>query len=92
VLEDTERLEAGMIEGMENAGAAVVGVERSDDESSSIEFFSDQGVSSVDSIDLRSGEVALVFALGGAEGSFGVKPTADRLLPELLAPAAASTE
>jgi hypothetical protein len=27
-----------------------------------------------------------VFALRGAEGSFGVKSSADRLLPDLLAP------
>jgi hypothetical protein len=87
VQEDTERLEAGLIEGMDNAGATVVGVERSDDENSSIESFSDHGVSSVDSVDLRAGEVALVFALAGAEGNFGIKGTADRLLPDLLAPA-----
>jgi hypothetical protein len=87
VQEDTDRFEAGLIEGMDNAGATVVGVERSDDEDSSIEFFSDHGVSSVDSVDLRAGEVALVFALAGAEGNFGIKGTADRLLPDLLAPA-----
>ena len=28
----------------------------------------------------------MVFALLGAEGSFGVKGSADRLLPELLVP------
>ncbi len=28
----------------------------------------------------------MVFALLGAEGSFGVKGSADRLLPDLLAP------
>jgi hypothetical protein len=92
VQDDTERLEAGLIEGMRNAGATVVGVERSDDEDSSIEFFDGQGVSSVDSVDLRSGEVALVFALGGAEGSFGVKESADRLLPDLVAPAVGTGE
>jgi Copper transport outer membrane protein, MctB len=92
VEEDTERLETGLIEGMDNAGATVVGVERSDDESSSIEFFADQGISSVDSVDLRSGEVALVFALAGAEGNFGIKGTADRLLPDLLAPADSPTQ
>ena len=32
------------------------------------------------------GKVALVYALGGAEGDFGVKDTADALLPDLLAP------
>jgi Copper transport outer membrane protein, MctB len=92
VQDDTDRLEAGLIEGMDNAGATVVGVERSDDEDSSIEFFNDRGVSSVDSIDLRSGEVALVFALAGAEGNFGIKGTADRLLPDLLAPADEPTQ
>ncbi|HEX2467112.1 MAG TPA: copper transporter [Solirubrobacterales bacterium] len=92
VLEDTERLEAGLIEGMRASGATVVGVERSDDESSSVDFFDEQGVSSVDSIDLRSGQLALVLALDGAEGKFGVKPSADRLLPELVAPATDSAE
>jgi hypothetical protein len=38
----------------------------------------------VDSVDLTSGKVAMVFALLGAEGDFGVKETADRLLPDLL--------
>jgi hypothetical protein len=84
VLADTERLDAGLIEGMRDTGAVVVGVERSDDESSSIEFFDEQDVSSVDSVDLRSGQVALVLALAGAEGRFGVKASADRLLPDLL--------
>jgi hypothetical protein len=28
----------------------------------------------------------MVFALGGAEGSFGIKDSADRLLPDLLTP------
>ena len=40
---------------------------------------------STTSIEL-SGKVALVYALGGAKGEFGVKETADALLPDLLAP------
>jgi Copper transport outer membrane protein, MctB len=90
VLADTERLDAGLIEGMRDTGAVVVGVERSDDDNSSIDFFDEQDISSVDSVDLRSGQVALVFALAGAEGRFGVKASADRLLPDLLAPAVGS--
>ena len=85
--EDTDRLEAGMVEGLRRAEITLVGVERSDAESSSIAAFSDQDLSSVDSVDLISGRVALVLALDGAEGTFGVKETADRLLPELLPPA-----
>ena len=41
----------------------------------------------VDSVDLLSGRVALVYALtGAASGNFGVKDTADSLLPDLLTP------
>ena len=38
------------------------------------------------SIDLISGRVALVYALNGSEGNYGIKPTADRLLPRLPQP------
>ena len=49
----------------------------------------DQGVATVDSVDLISGRVALVFALtGSASGNFGIKESADSLLPDLLAPGA----
>ena len=40
----------------------------------------------VDDVDATAGKVAMVFALLGANGDFGVKDSADRLLPELLVP------
>jgi hypothetical protein len=40
----------------------------------------------VDSVDLVSGRVALVYALNGSEGNYGFKATADRLLPALRHP------
>jgi len=43
-------------------------------------------MASVDDIDLVAGRLAAVLALLGAEGSFGVKSSADSLLPDLLAP------
>ena len=54
---------------------------------SSISFFQGNNLSSVDDIDLTAGRLATVYALLGAEGSFGVKGSADRLLPDLIAPA-----
>jgi len=56
-------------------------------EPSSVSFFNGNDLTSVDDADLAAGHVATVFALLGAEGSFGVKGSADRLLPDLLAPA-----
>jgi hypothetical protein len=82
----SSRLEVGILEGASAAGAPLVGVERSADEESSIAFFDARGMSSVDNLDQAAGRVALAFALRGAAGSFGVKETADGLVPDLLAP------
>jgi hypothetical protein len=85
---DTDALESGLLDGLEGNGTLpVVGVERSDAEVSSIGFFNSAGLTAtVDSVDLVSGRVALVYALNGSEGNYGIKPTADRLLPGLRHP------
>ena len=79
-------LESGLMSGIVATKTPAVGVETSTEESSSISFFQGNDLSSVDDIDLVAGRLATVFALLGAEGSFGVKGSADRLLPDLLAP------
>jgi hypothetical protein len=81
-----DELEAGVIRGLLDAGVRVVGAEREDTEPSSIEFFDGEGLATVDSIDQLPGKVALVLALDGADGNFGVKDTADSLLPDLIEP------
>ena len=86
VADAVDVLEDGLIDGMSSTGAAMVGVERSDTEESAVSFFDERGVATVDNVDQLPGRVALVFSLAGAEGNFGVKETADRLLPDLLAP------
>jgi hypothetical protein len=80
------RLESALIGGIEATRALAVGVEKSTDETSSVSFFQGGGLSSVDDVELTAGQLATVFALLGAEGSFGSKGSADRLLPDLLAP------
>jgi hypothetical protein len=79
-------LETSILKGITATGVPTVGVESTSTEPSSISFFQSNDLSSVDDIDTTAGEVALVFALLGAEGSFGVKGSADRLLPDLQAP------
>jgi hypothetical protein len=80
------RLESGLLDGIDAVGARAVGVEDSETDPSSISFFTSHNLSTVDDMDLAAGRVSMVFALGGAEGSFGVKDSADRLLPDLLTP------
>jgi len=80
------RLEAGLMSGISGTRTPAVGVETSEAEQSSVSFFGGNDLSSGDDVDLVAGRLATVFALLGAEGSFGVKGSADRLLPDLLAP------
>ena len=78
------RIESALASGITGTRTPTVGVESSDAESSSVSFFQGNDLSSVDDIDLVAGRLAMVLALRGAEGSFGVKAGADRLLPDLL--------
>jgi hypothetical protein len=80
------RVESGMASGITGTHTPAVGVESSDAEQSSVSFFAGNDLSSVDDVDLVAGRLATVFALLGAEGSFGIKGSADRLLPDLLEP------
>ncbi len=80
------RFESGLVSGIVSTHTPAVGIESSGAEQSSISFFAGSDLSSVDDVDLVAGRLATVFALLGAEGSFGVKGSADRLLPDLLAP------
>lgn len=82
--EKTNQLEAALMDGVTATRRPAVGVETSTDDSSSISFFQSNGLASVDDVDLTAGKLATIFALLGADGSFGVKGSADQLLPDLL--------
>jgi hypothetical protein len=78
------QLESALLGGITATRTPAVGVETTTAEPSSISFFQSSDLSSVDDIETPAGQLALVFAMLGAEGSFGVKGSADRLLPDLL--------
>jgi len=80
------RIESALLGGITATRTAAVGVEATDAEPSSISFFQANDLASVDDLDQSAGKLAAVLALRGAEGSFGVKGSADQLLPDLLAP------
>jgi hypothetical protein len=83
---NADALETGLTTGVVDSGVTSVAVERSDASESSIGFFAPFELATVDSVDLVSGRVAMVLALRGADGSFGIKDSAGSLLPELLTP------
>lgn len=75
------RLENSLVSGVVSTGVPAVDVEPSASRPSQAEWYRSRGLSSVDDIDTTAGHAALVFALGGAEGSFGTGPQAGSLLP-----------
>jgi hypothetical protein len=79
----TEAIETALVDGLMAPGVPVVGVERTDADPSSIGFFEERGMTTVDDIDLTAGGVALDYALRGSKGSFGVGEGAE-LVPPLL--------
>lgn len=82
--EQAATLEQGLVGGMRETDRPVVGVERTDTEPSQIGWYRDRDIASVDSVDDVAGRAALVFALAGADGAYGVKASADALLPRVV--------
>lgn len=80
----TDEFEEALASGVTATRVPAVGVETSTDDTSNVSFFQSNGMASVDDVDLTAGQLAMVFALLGADGSFGVKGSADQLLPDLL--------
>lgn len=79
-------LEKRFLLGLKELGVMPVGCEPSDAPRSEIPLFLSVDVSSVDNLESRIGQVSLVYVLGGEKGAFGVKTTADMLIPILRAP------
>ncbi|MBO8137788.1 MAG: copper transporter [Desulfotomaculum sp.] len=67
-------------------GIAVFGVEESDVAYSYMKDYQKFNISTVDNIETAPGQLALVYAIAGKPGHYGVKTTAKRLLPTLEAP------
>jgi hypothetical protein len=78
-----ERFERGFVRGLHDSGMPIVGAEEVRTDPSQIRWYRDRDISSVDSVDRTSGRAALVFALQGAQGAFGIKPSAQALLPDV---------
>lgn len=80
----TDTLEDGLVRGFERTEATIVGIEELDTDPSQVEWYRDRKLASVDSVDRVSGKAALVFALTGADGAYGLKSSAEALLPRVV--------
>ncbi|HTA34206.1 MAG TPA: copper transporter [Solirubrobacteraceae bacterium] len=81
--EASAAFESGLLAGAAAANVPAVGVELSSTQPSQIPWYRGKGISSVDDLDNLAGQAALDYALAGARGSFGIKSTANSLLPSI---------
>ena len=84
--EIADKLDRAILEGAAATRARLVGVETFNTDPSTVGFLRDRNLTTVDNVDQPAGRVSLIYALNGAEGAFGVKDGASRILPELLIP------
>jgi hypothetical protein len=82
---ETSRFLAGLYQGLGSAGVPVVGVEPARVEQSAIPVFQRYRLSTVDGVDTPVGALAMLLVLAepDAAGDYGVRDTADRLLPPI---------
>jgi len=78
-----ERIDLPMIQQLTELGVRVVGCEAQNAGVSCIPIYKAAGAPTVDDADTAAGRLAVVLALAGADGHFGVKDSADSFLPEI---------
>jgi hypothetical protein len=74
-----EGFENGLADGLNSQGMQTVGVEEQSTDPSQVGWYKDHKMSSVDSVDLPGGQLALVFSLTGEKGDYGIKSGATPL-------------
>ncbi len=79
--EASAAFESGVLAGVSAGGVPAVGVELTSTDPSQIPWYKGKGISSVDDLENLAGQTALDYALAGERGAFGIKSTADSLLP-----------
>lgn len=59
----------------------LIGVEKSDVNYSYMESYKNLGITTVDNVDMTLGKVAMILAMEGIDGNYGIKSTAKSILP-----------
>ena len=82
---ESSRFLAGLYQGLGSAGIPVVGVEPTRVEQSAMPVFQRHRLSTVDGVDTPVGALAMLLVLADpdAAGDFGVRDTADKILPPI---------
>lgn len=77
------QIDIALINYFNDLNIPMVGVEETDVSYSSMKEYQRKHISTIDNIDTAPGQLAMVLALSGKPGHYGVKSSAQTLLPEL---------
>jgi copper transport outer membrane protein MctB len=75
-------IESAMLDELGKRTISVAAVEQTSTDPSQIQRYKSLKLSSSDSVDKAGGRIALVYLLAGAKGNYGMKPSADKALPD----------
>lgn len=77
------QIDISLIDYFSELNIPVVGVEETDVSFSSMKEYQRKHISTVDNIDTAPGQMAMVLVLGGQPGHYGIKSTAQKLMPDI---------
>ncbi len=77
------QFDLALIDYFKELNITVLGVEETDVAYSTMKDYQRKQISTVDNIDTAPGQLAVVLALSGQPGNYGIKPSARMLLPEI---------
>lgn len=90
--ERIDLIDSTIIKMAKNMSIPIIGIEKLETNYSYIGEYKKLGISTVDNIDNNIGKVSLVLAMEGRPGHYGLKDTAEKLIPNLNVPLANNTE
>lgn len=79
-----QTVDAPVIASLQKMGVTAVGCEPSNAGFSYVPLWHKAGIASIDNADTAIGQTSLIYALNGESASFGIKKTADRLIPKTM--------
>jgi hypothetical protein len=80
--EMVEKIDIPIIKTIKQYNIPIVGVEQSNVKYSYIDIYRRQKISTIDNVETMMGQYSIIEVLQGNYGNFGVKPSADRLIPQ----------
>ena len=66
-----------------NNSVSIIGIEKLETNYSYMESYKNLGITTVDNVDTTIGKVSLILAMEGRPGHYGMKKTAESLIPNI---------